>query len=112
MKTLTLLGLLAISTLASAQNMSMAPEATAAPTATSAAAPEMTVAEVRKVDVSAGKVTLRHGEIKNLGMPPMTMVFQVSDPSFLSRVKAGDRVNFTADKVKGAYTVLTLEIIQ
>jgi Cu/Ag efflux protein CusF len=73
---------------------------------------EMTEAEVRKVDVAAGKLTLRHGEIKNLGMPPMTMIFQVKDPAFLAQVKAGDRVNFTADKIKGAYTVLSIEVIQ
>jgi len=73
---------------------------------------EMTEAEVRKVDVAAGKLTLRHGEIKNLGMPPMTMIFQVKDPAFLAQVKAGDRVHFTADKIKGAYTVLSIEVIQ
>jgi len=73
---------------------------------------EMTEAEVRKVDVAAGKLTLRHGEIKNLGMPPMTMVFQVKDPAYLTQVKAGDRVNFTADKIKGAYTVMSIEVIQ
>ena len=126
MKNLTLLGLLVLSTLASAQNTSTAPEAATAPTATGTAAQvspatdatpapevtETTEAEVRKVDMVAGKVTLRHGEIKNLDMPPMTMVFQVKDRAFLSGLKAGDRVNFTADKVKGAYTVLTIEVIQ
>lgn len=83
----------------------------AAETAAPTASPETTQAEVRKVDASAGKVTLRHGEIKNLGMPPMTMVFQVKDRAFLTGLKAGDRVNFTADKIKGAYTVLTLEVV-
>jgi Cu/Ag efflux protein CusF len=66
-------------------------------------------AEVRKVDTAAGKITLRHGEIKNLDMPPMTMVFQVREPALLARVKAGDKVRFTADKLNGAYTVLSLE---
>jgi len=66
-------------------------------------------AEVRKVDTAAGKITLKHGEIKNLDMPPMTMVFQARDPALLSKVKAGDRVRFTADKLNGAYTVLSLE---
>lgn len=126
MKNLTLLGLLVLSTLASAQNTSTAPEAATDPTATGTAAQvspatdatpapevtETTEAEVRKVDASAGKVTLRHGEIKNLGMPPMTMVFQVKDRAFLTKLKAGDRVNFTADKIKGAYTVLSIEVIQ
>ena len=66
-------------------------------------------AEVRKVDTAAGKITLRHGEIPNLEMPPMTMVFQVRDPSLLTRVKAGNKVRFTADKVNGAYTVMSIE---
>lgn len=66
-------------------------------------------AEVRKVDTAAGKITLKHGEIKNLDMPPMTMVFQARDPALLAKVKAGDKVRFTADKLNGAYTVLSLE---
>lgn len=68
-----------------------------------------TEAEVRRVDSGTGKITLKHGEIKNLDMPPMTMVFRVRDPALLARVKAGDRVKFTADKVGGDYTVLSLE---
>lgn len=67
-------------------------------------------AEVRKVDKDAGKITLKHGEIKNLDMPPMSMVFQVQDKALLDKVKAGDKVNFTADKVNGAYTVLSIEL--
>jgi hypothetical protein len=66
-------------------------------------------AEVRKVDTAVGKITLRHGEIPNLEMPPMTMVFQVRDPALLAKVKAGDKVRFTADKVNGAYTVMSIE---
>jgi Cu(I)/Ag(I) efflux system protein CusF len=65
-------------------------------------------AEVRKVDKDAGKITLQHGEIKNLDMPPMRMVFQVQDRALLDKVKAGDRVGFTADKVNGAYTVMSI----
>ena len=65
--------------------------------------------EIRKVDRDAQKITIRHGPIANLGMPPMTMVFQVSNPALLGGIKTGDKVRFTADKVNGAYTVLTLE---
>ena len=68
-----------------------------------------TEGEVRKVDKEAGKVTLKHGEIKNLEMPGMTMVFQVKDPALLEKIKAGDQVSFTVDKVNGAYTVLSIE---
>ncbi len=68
----------------------------------------MAEAEVRKVDARAGKITLKHGDITNLDMPPMTMVFQVNDPALLNQVKAGDKVRFTADKIKGAYTVMSI----
>ncbi|MES2976990.1 MAG: copper-binding protein [Pseudomonadota bacterium] len=65
--------------------------------------------EVRKVDKATGKISLKHGEIKNLDMPPMSMVFQVQDPALLDKVKAGDKVTFTADMVKGSYTVMSIE---
>ena len=61
--------------------------------------------EVRKVDKAAGKVTLKHGPIANLEMPPMTMVFRVKDAAMLEQVKAGDKVRFKAEKIQGAYTV-------
>ncbi len=65
--------------------------------------------EVRKVDLSAQKVTLKHGDIKNLRVPGMTMVFKVSDPKLLSTLKEGDRVRFTADRIDGALTVTSIE---
>jgi Cu(I)/Ag(I) efflux system protein CusF len=71
-------------------------------------APSPTEAEVRKVDKDAGKITLKHGEIKNLDMPPMSMVFQVQDKALLDKVKAGDKVSFTAGKINGVYTVLSI----
>ncbi len=61
--------------------------------------------EVVKVDKAAGKVTLKHGPIKNLDMEPMTMVFRVADPAMLDRMKAGDRIEFEADRVNGAITI-------
>jgi hypothetical protein len=66
--------------------------------------------EVRKVDKATGKISLRHGEIKNLDMPPMSMVFQVKDPALLDKVKAGDKVRFTADQINGDYTVMSIEV--
>ena len=65
--------------------------------------------EVRKVDKDAKKITIKHGPLTNLGMPAMTMVFQVKDPALLDRVKAGDKVKFRAEKVGAAYTVTTIE---
>ena len=72
-----------------------------------AAAP--TQGEVRKVDKSAGKITLQHGEIRNLDMPPMTMVFTAKDPALLDKVKAGDKVTFAAEKEGGQYVVTAIE---
>lgn len=64
--------------------------------------------EVRKVEKSQGKLTLRHGELKALDMPPMTMVFRVKDAAMLEGLNVGDRVRFDADKVGGAYTVTAI----
>lgn len=67
---------------------------------------------VRTVDKAARKITLKHGAIPNLDMDPMTMVFHVADPALLDKVKPGDTVRFTADKIRGAYTVMTLEPVK
>lgn len=80
-------------------------------TATNAApaSAEMTDGEVRKVDMDTKKITLKHGEIKNLQMPGMTMVFQVKEPAMLDQVKNGDKVRFSAEKVGGAFVVTNIE---
>jgi Cu(I)/Ag(I) efflux system protein CusF len=70
---------------------------------------EMTEAEVRKVDKDNQKITLKHGAIRNLDMPPMTMVFGVSNARLLDKVKAGDKVRFTATGEGGKYTVTELQ---
>ena len=64
--------------------------------------------EVTKLDKAGGRVTLKHGEIKNLDMPPMTMVFRVGDPKLLDELTVGSRVRFTAEKVDGQYTVTSV----
>lgn len=61
--------------------------------------------EVKKVDKDAGKVTIKHGPLTTLDMPPMTMVFRVKDPAMLDKVKAGDKIRFRAEKVGGNFTV-------
>ena len=65
--------------------------------------------EVRKVDKENKKVTLRHGEIKNLDMPPMSMVFQDRDPALLDKIKPGDKIRFSAEKLEGAFVVTGIE---
>ena len=64
---------------------------------------------VKKIDKSAGKLTIVHGPLETLGMPAMTMVFRVKDAAWLDQVKAGDKVRFMADQINGAMTVVHLE---
>ncbi len=65
--------------------------------------------EIRKIDKSAAKITLRHGPMPQLDMPPMTMVFQVKDKALLDQVKPGDKVKFDAEKIGGAFVVTRIE---
>ena len=73
---------------------------------------DMTDAEVRKVDKEGGKLTLKHGEIKNLDMPGMTMVFVVKDKAMLDKVKTGDKIKFKAVNDAGKFTVTEMQVVQ
>lgn len=77
-----------------------------------AAAAPQSEGEVRKVDRSQGKVTLRHGPLAHLDMPAMTMVFTAADPKLLDGLKQGDKVRFTADRKDGTYIVTAIEPVQ
>ena len=68
-----------------------------------------TEGEIRKVDAAAQKLTVKHGRIENLGMSPMTMVFRVKDPAFLTQVKPGDQVKMTVERIDGALTIVALQ---
>ncbi|MGN1290455.1 MAG: copper-binding protein [Bradyrhizobium sp.] len=66
--------------------------------------------EVKKIDEGAGKITLKHGPAKSLGMEePMTMVYRVKDPALLKQVKVGDKVRFEAQEGDGGYTVTAIQ---
>ncbi len=73
------------------------------------AAASPTEGELRKIDATAGKVTVRHGPIENLGMDAMTMVFRVPEMEMVSGLAVGDRVVFEADRVNGAITITRIE---
>lgn len=74
-----------------------------------AAKRSMSHGEIRKVDMAAARLTIKHGPLENLGMDAMTMVFKVKDPAMLSQVKAGDKIDFVAEDVNGALTVVELK---
>jgi Cu/Ag efflux protein CusF len=68
-------------------------------------AAEYTKGKVKKLDEKAGKVTITHEELKNLGMPAMTMVFKIGDGIDAAKLKAGSDIEFVADRVNGKLTV-------
>ena len=66
--------------------------------------------EVKKIDEGAGKITLKHGPAKSLGMDePMTMVYRVKDPAMLKQLKVGDIVTFEAEEAASGYTVTKMQ---
>lgn len=82
----------------------------AAPAA--ASTPDLSEGEVVRWDATTAKVTLRHGPIQNLEMPPMTMVFRVTDPAQAAQtIKPGAKVRFRAEQQNGAYVVTRIEAV-
>ena len=65
--------------------------------------------EVRRIDTGAAKITIRHGPIRNLDMPPMTMAFVVRDKALLARVKVGDSILFRAVSEKNVLVVTDIQ---
>ena len=70
---------------------------------------QMTDGLVKKVDKSAGKVTIAHGPLLNLNMPAMTMAFRVKDAAWLDQMQLGAKIRFLADDVNGSLTVIRFE---
>ena len=76
------------------------------------ASADMADGEVRKVDKENKKITLKHGVIKNLDMPGMTMVFGVKDASVLDSLKVGDKVKFKAEQSGTSITVTDIQPVK
>jgi Cu(I)/Ag(I) efflux system protein CusF len=79
--------------------------------ATDAGAPNSTAltdAVVRKVDPSTGMVTLQHGELKNIGMPAMTMAYKAKDAAMVQQAKEGEKVKVRVENVNGTLTIVKL----
>ena len=70
---------------------------------------ELSEGEITRWDPRTLRLTLKHGEIKNLEMPPMTMVFRVADTSVVGDLKPGDKVRFRAEQISGTYHVQRIE---
>ncbi len=85
-------------------NMSAKPSAAKASSKTA-----LTDAEVKKVDAATGMVTLKHGALENVGMPPMTMAFKAKDAAMVKQVHEGDKVKVRVENVDGNLTIVKLE---
>lgn len=89
-------------------------QANAEPARTVEAQPAASLSEgeIRRLDPETGKLTIRHGEIRNLDMPPMTMVFIAKDKALLSGLKVGDRIRFVASNEGGKYLVTEIQLVK
>lgn len=99
----------AIAVAAMVAAMGVATAQTAAPATAAVAPAALTSGEIRKVDASQGKVTIKHEAIANLDMPAMTMVFHAAKPELLAGLKAGDRIRFRAENSSAGFTVTEIQ---
>ena len=84
-----------------------APAFSASPATADAAVSE---GEIKKIDTEYSKLTIKHGALKNLAMPAMTMVFVIDDKARLAALKVGDKITFTANNVGGELTATNVQI--
>jgi Cu/Ag efflux protein CusF len=77
---------------------------------TPAVTEDLAEGEIRRIDASTGRVTIRHGVIKSLDMPPMTMVFHAAEPGLLNNLKVGDKIRFAAEQQQGKIIVTRIEL--
>lgn len=74
------------------------------------ASAEVSKGEIKKINQDAGKLTIKHGELKNISMPAMTMVFGVSDKAALAKLKTGDKITFVAGNANGQLTATNIKV--
>ena len=73
----------------------------------------MTGGLVIKIDQAAGKITIKHGPLKQFEMDEgMTMVYRADNPAMLKNIRVGDKIKFAADRANGQFTVTRIEKAQ
>lgn len=60
---------------------------------------------VKKVNAEKQTIRIHHQGVANLDMPAMPMAFHVKSPDMLTRVREGDEVTFSAEKIDGRYVI-------
>lgn len=88
-----------------------AADAPAAPAAAADPAAVLTPGEITRVDARGARLTIRHGDITNLGMPAMTMVFALKDSAQLAQFKPGDQVRFHVEDAQGQLLITHIEAV-
>jgi len=63
--------------------------------------------EIRRIDVEANKITIKHGPIAALDLPAITLVYRI-DAALLAGLQPGDKVKFTARRINGQYVVVEI----
>ncbi len=109
MKLQPVLGAIALAVTAFFGNPVVAQTTSGTPKAGMAATPVLADGEVRKIDKEAGKITIKHGEIKHLEMPGMTMVFVVKDRALLDKTTVGAKILFMATNENGQMAVTDIQ---
>ena len=74
----------------------------------SSAMAEWANGEIRRIDPENKRLTIKHGDIKSIDMPPMTMVFYVKEPSLLGGLQVQDAVEFQATAEGTKYIVTAI----
>lgn len=87
-------------------------QAEAASDAAPAPAQDWTPAEVRRVDAAQQKLTLKHGDIRHLDMPGMTMAFRLKpgllNAEQLAALKVGDKIEARIEQQQGQLVIVEL----
>lgn len=109
LKHLGLAGLIGLTSTLSLTALAQSMDSSKTGSATASAETDMTDGEIRKVDKDNKKLTIKHGDIKNLEMPGMTMVFQVKDPAMVEQIKVGDKIRFKVEKSSSGFVVTELQ---
>lgn len=113
MKSISALALAAVLTLPLAVSLPAAAQTTTpaatAPMGGMTQSAEMAEGEIRKISKDTGKLTIKHGPIKNMDMPGMTMVFTAKDPAMLDKVAVGDKIRFVVMDQGGQMLVTEIQ---
>lgn len=66
--------------------------------------------EIRRIDLHARKIVIKHGPLEDFDMPAMTMAYRLRDPALVEGLQAGDAVRFQAERLGAVFIVTRIEL--